>query len=92
MLTLGFAAKFNDDGMSEGLLQGRSVKVISTSDAPTFLYCINSIRKPNRNIWKKAIVEFCGMEFDDYHLYGGMDTHAKKVEKLLKSVKKLANS
>jgi len=89
---MGFAVKYNDEGMLEGLLKGRSAKVISTSGAPTFLYCINGIRKSNRNIWKKTIVEFCGIKFDGYHLYGGMDTRSKKVDKLFTSVKKLANS
>jgi hypothetical protein len=51
-----------------------------------------SIRKVNKNIWKKTIVEFCGMKFDGYYLYVGMDTRAKNVEKLFESVRKLANS
>ena len=92
VLTMGFAAKYGKNGRPIGLLGGRSVRVISTSGAPTFMYCLNGIRKSNRNIWEKTIVEFCGMKFDGYHLYGGMDTRAKNVEKLFKSVKKLANS
>ena len=91
VLTMGFAAKYGKDGRPIGLLEGKSVRVISTSGAPTFLYYINGIRKANKNIWKKTIVEFCGMKFDGYHLFGGMDTRAKNVPKLFKSVEKLAN-
>jgi len=91
VFTMGFAAKYGKDGRPIGLLQGRSVRVISTSGAPTFLYCINGIRRANKKIWKQTIVEFCGMKFEGYHLFGGMDTRGKNVEKMFKSVKKLAN-
>ena len=92
VFTMGFAAKYGKDGRPIGLLQGRSVRIISTSGAPTFLYCINGIRRANKKIWKQTIVEFCGMKFEGYHLFGGMDTRGKNVEKLFTSVKKLANS
>ena len=90
VFTMGFAAKYDKNGRPVGLLQGRSVKIISTSGAPTFLYCINGIRRANKKIWKQTIVEFCGMKFEGYHLFGGMDTRGKNVEKLFASVKKLA--
>ena len=92
VLTMGFAARYNEKGRPEGLLQGKSVRVFSTSGAPTFLYCLNGIRGANKKIWKKTIVKFCGMDFDGFHLYGGMDTSGKNVEKMFASVKKLANS
>ncbi len=31
------------------------------------------------------------MEFDGYHLFGGVDTSGKNVDKIFASVKKLAN-
>jgi putative NADPH-quinone reductase len=74
-----------------GLLKGKSVKVISTSGAPTFFYCINGIRRANKKIWKQTIIEFCGMKFEGYHLFGGVDTSGKNVEKIFTSVKKLAS-
>jgi len=91
VLTMGFAAKYGKDGHPIGLLQGKSVRIFSTSGAPTFLYRFNGIRRANKKIWQKTIVEFCSMKFDGYHLFGGMDTRAKNVDKMFKSVKKIAN-
>ena len=92
VFTMGFAAEYNEKGRPVGLLQGKSVRVLSTSGAPTFLYCLNGIRRANKKIWKQTIVEFCGMKFDGFHLFGGVDTSGKNVEKILKSVEKIANS
>jgi NAD(P)H dehydrogenase (quinone) len=91
VFTMGFAAKYGKNGRPIGLLQGKSVRIFCTSGAPTFIYCINGIRGANKKIWRKTIVEFCGMKFDGYHLFGGMDTRAKKVDKMFKCVKKIAN-
>ena len=91
IFTMGFAAKYGENGRPVGLLTGKSVRVVSTSGAPTFLYCLNGIRSANKKIWKKSIAEFCGMKFDGYHLFGGMDTEGKNVEKMFKCVKKIAN-
>lgn len=90
VLTMGFAARYGSNGRPIGLLQGKSVKVIATSGAPTVLYRFNGIRRANKKIWQKTIVEFCGMKFDGFHLFGGMDTRAKNVPKLFDAVKKLA--
>jgi putative NADPH-quinone reductase len=92
VLSTGFAFKYGTNGRPEGLLKGKSVRVISTSGAPTFFYCINGIRRANKKIWKQTIINFCGMKFDGFHLYGGMDTKGKNVDKMFASVKKLANS
>ena len=91
VFTMGFAAKYGDNGRPVGLLQGKSVRVISTSGAPTFWYCLNGIRRANKKIWKQTIIEFCGMKFQGYHLFGGMDTKSKNVEKMFKCVRKIAN-
>jgi len=90
VFTMGFAAKYGKNGRPIGLLKGKSMRIISTSGAPTFLYCINGIRRANKKIWKQTIVEFCGMEFKGFHLYGGMDTRAKKVDKMFECVRILA--
>jgi len=87
----GFAFKYDESGRPKGLLNGKRAKVISTSGAPTFWYCLNGIRRANKKIWKQTIIEFCGMKFEGYHLFGGVDTSGKNVDKILTSVKKLAN-
>ncbi|SFV71038.1 NAD(P)H oxidoreductase YRKL @ Putative NADPH-quinone reductase (modulator of drug activity B) @ Flavodoxin 2 [hydrothermal vent metagenome] len=91
ILLSGFAFKYGSNGMPEGLLKGKSVRVFSTSGAPTWLYCLNGIRKSNKKIWKQTIAGFCGMKFDGYHLFGGMDTKSKKVDKMFACVKKIAH-
>ena len=92
VLTSGFAFEYGENGRPRGLLQGRSVRVITTCGAPAFLYCLNGITRANKNIWKKSIVEFCGMDFDGFHLFGGVDTSGKNVDKIFASVKKLAQN
>ena len=91
VFTMGFAAEYGKNGRPIGLLKGKGVRVISTSGAPTFLYCINGIRRANKKIWKQTIVEFCGMKFQGYHLFGGMDTKGENVDKMFKCIKKIAN-
>ncbi|CAA6803692.1 MAG: NAD(P)H oxidoreductase YRKL @ Putative NADPH-quinone reductase (Modulator of drug activity B) @ Flavodoxin 2 [uncultured Campylobacterales bacterium] len=91
VLTINFAAKYNGKGLPVGLLKGRSVKIIVTSGAPTFFYILNGIKRANKKIWKQTIVEFCGMKFDGYYLFGGMDTKGKNVPKMFKVIKTIAN-
>ncbi len=90
VLTSGFSFTYGENGRPLGLLQGRSVKVISTCGAPKFLYCLNGINRANTNIWKKSIIKFCGMDFDGFHLFGGVDVEGKNVDKIFASVTKLA--
>lgn len=91
VFTMGFAAKYGENGRPIGLLGGRSVRILSTSGAPTFWYCINGVRWANRLLWKSTIVNFCGMKFEGYHLFGGVDTSGKNIQKIFDKVKKIAN-
>ena len=90
-LTMGFAAHYVK-GRPQGLLQGRSVKIITTCGAPKFLYQLTGVHFASKKIWKQTIVEFCGMKFDGYHMFGGIDTSEKKINAVFKSVKKIAKS
>ena len=92
VLASGFAFTYGDNGRPVGLLQGRSVRVITTCGAPKFFYVLNGINRANVNIWKKSIIKFCGMDYNGFHLFGGVDTSGEKVESIFESVKKLANS
>ena len=91
VLTAGFAFKYGENGRPSGLLQGRSVRVITTCGAPKFFYCLNGIYRANVNIWKKSIIKFCGMDFDGYHLFGSIDASGKNVDEVFAKIKKLAN-
>ena len=92
VLTSGFSFTYGDNGRPMGLLQGRSVRVMTTCGAPKFLYMLNGIKRANDNIWKKSIIKFCGMEYDGFHLFGGVDTSGKNTKNIFAAVKKLANS
>jgi len=92
ILYTGFAFEYGENGRPVGLLQGRSVRVITTCGAPKFLYVLNGIHRANVNIWKKSITKFCGMEYEGFHLFGGVDTSGKNVDKIFASVKKIANA
>jgi NAD(P)H dehydrogenase (quinone) len=83
----GFAFHYVN-GRPQGLLQGKTVKIFSTSGAPTFVYMITGARRWLKNTWKSQIVEFCGMKLTSFELFGGVDTGMKNVEKILESVKK----
>ena len=90
VLTTKFAFTYGENGRPVGLLQGRSVRVLTTCGTPKFLYHLNGINRANINIWKKNIVKFCGMKFDGFHLFGGVDTTGKNVDKIFSTVKRLA--
>ena len=90
VLTRGFAFEYNEKGRPVGLLQEKSVRIFSTCGAPRWLYLLNGIDRANRKIWKQTIVEFCGMKFEGYHLYGGIDTSGKSIDKVFGDVRKIA--
>jgi len=90
VLTKGFAFRYNDKGRPVGLLQGKSVRIFSTCGAPKFFYLLNGINRANKKIWKQTIVEFCGMKFEGYHLYGAIDTSGKNIDKVFEDVRKIA--
>lgn len=92
VFTKGFAFKYTEKGRPEGLLHGRSVKIFTTTGSPKIVYCINGVNRANKNIWKKTIVKFCAMDFDGYHVYGGVDSSGKSVDAILSSVKRIAQS
>jgi len=90
VLTKSFAFEYNEKGRPVGLLDGRNVRIFTTAGTPKMIYCLNGINRANKNIWKKVIVEFCGMDFDGFHLYGGVDASGKNVDDILSSVKRIA--
>lgn len=88
-LTMGFAAEYVQ-GRPKGLLTDKSVRIFSTCGAPKFLYVVTGVYFATKKIWKQTIVEFCGMKFEGYHLFGGIDTSEKKVEKVFKDIENIA--
>ena len=58
VFTMGFAAKYGKDGRPIGLLTGRSVKIISTSGAPTFCTVSTALDMQIRRYGNKPLLNF----------------------------------
>ena len=87
-LLRGFAFEYVDS-RPQGMLQGKSVRILTTTGAPSFIYTITGAKRRLCCMWKKQIVEFCGMTLAGCHIYGGVDTRGKNTEKILGKIAKL---
>jgi len=85
-LSKGFAFEYVNS-RPKGLLQGKTVKVFTTTGAPKFIYTLTGANRRLKNMIKEQIVDFCGMSLDGCHIYGGVDTSAKNTKKILESIK-----
>ena len=73
----------------KGLLTDKTVKVFTTTGAPKFIYTMTGANRRLKNMMKEQIVQFCGMKMDGFHIYGGVDTSGKNIEKILEEIKAL---
>ena len=73
----------------KGLLDGKTVKVFTTTGAPKFVYTLTGANRRLKATIKDQIVKFCGMKLDGCYIYGGVDTSAKNTQKILDSIKAL---
>ena len=87
-LSKDFAFKYVDS-RPKGLLTDKTVKVFTTTGAPKFIYTITGANRRLKNMMKEQIVQFCGMKMDGFHIYGGVDTSGKNIEKILEEIKAL---
>lgn len=87
-LSKGFAFEYVNS-RPIGLLQGKSVKVFTTTGAPKFIYTVTGANRRLKNMIKEQIVSFCGMKLEACHIFGGVDTSAKNTDKILESIKSL---
>lgn len=81
-LSKGFAFTY-ENGRPKGLLEGKSVKIFTTTGAPKFIYTLTGANRRLKNMFKEQIVEFCGMKLASCNIYGGVDTSGKNVDKTL---------
>ena len=73
----------------KGLLGPRHAKVFMTSGAPAWLYMF--FLSPFKTLWRKIVLEFCGIKLTHIELLGSMaPVNEKRIEKFLKKVKSLA--
>lgn len=84
-LSSGFAYSYIDS-KPVGLLDNKTVKVFTTTGAPHFLYMLTGANRRLKNMFKKQIVEFCGMELDEFNIFGSVDTSAKKTKEILNKI------
>lgn len=70
-----------------GLLTNKTVKVFTTTGAPSFFYTITGANRRLKKMFQKQIVEFCGMKLDAFNIYGGVDTSGKNTAEILKKIR-----
>jgi putative NADPH-quinone reductase len=61
VFTSGFAYRFKNGGLPEKLLLNKSARVITTMDAPVFVYKL-FFRAPGDRMIKQGILQFCGVK------------------------------
>jgi len=87
-LSKDFAFKYVNS-RPKGLLTDKTVKVFTTTGAPKFIYTMTGANRRLKNMMKEQIVQFCGMKMDGFHIYGGVDTSGKNIDKILEEIKAL---
>ena len=87
-LSKNFAFKYVNS-RPKGLLEGKTVKIFTTTGAPKFIYTLTGANRRLKGMIDDQIVKFCGMKLDGCHIYGGVDTSAKNTQKILDSIKAL---
>jgi len=85
-LSMGFAAEFVN-GRPKGLLTNKMVKIFTTTGTPYFLYMLTGANARLKNMFKKQIIEFCGMKLEEFNVFGGIDTNLKDINKILDKIK-----
>jgi len=66
----------------KGLLNGKEVKIFTTTGAPKLIYTLTGANRRLKAMFREQIVSFCGMKLAGCHIYGGVDTSGKNVEKI----------
>ena len=84
-LSKGFAFTY-ENSRPKGLLTGKSVKIFTTTGAPSFIYTLTGANRRLKNMFKQQIVQFCGMTLEECHIFGGIDTSAKNTKKVLEKI------
>lgn len=73
----------------QGLLQGKTAKIFTTTGAPSLIYTLTGANRRLKNMFKAQIIEFCGMKLEGFHSFGSVDTCAKNTNEILEKITKL---
>jgi NAD(P)H dehydrogenase (quinone) len=87
-LSRGFAFEYINS-RPKGLLTDKSVKILTTTGAPNFIYTLTGANRRLKNMFREQIIEFCGMKLDGCYIFGGVDTNNKNIKKILDSIDKI---
>ena len=85
-LTRGYAFNYVNS-RPVGLLTGKVVTLLSTTGAPTLVYKVLGVNRRMKLMFKKQIIEFCGMKLKSSQIFGSVDTSGKNTDDILKSIK-----
>ena len=85
-LSKGFAFEYKKS-RPVGLLQGKNIKVFTTSGAPYFIYMLTGANRRLKNMFKEQIVNFCGMKLESFKIFGGVDTNSSNTKNILEQIK-----
>jgi len=85
-LSKGFAFTYVNS-RPKGLLVNKTVKVYTTTGAPSFIYKINGANRRLKKTMKNQIFEFCGMKLTNFNIYGGLDKSGTKPSSILEKMK-----
>lgn len=86
-LSKGFAFTYVNS-RPKGLLNGKAVRILTTTGAPSFIYMLTGAHRRLKGMWKEQIVGFCGMKLASFDIFGGVDTGAKNTDRILEKIAK----
>ena len=84
-LTRGYAFKYVNS-RPVGMLTNKTVTILSSTGAPSFYYKLMGVNRRLTQMFKKQIVEFCGMKLSSSQIFGSVDTSGKNTDKILNSI------
>ena len=82
----GFAFSYKNS-KAEGLLTGKTVKIFTTTRAPSSYYNINGANNRLKKMLQKQFVEFCGMKLESCNIYGGVGKSKTNTADILNSIR-----
>ena len=85
-LSRGFAFKYVNS-RPVGLLKGKTVKIFTTTGAPSFYYTLLGANRRLKKMFQQQIIEFCGMKLTECNIYGGADKSRTEMSKVLEKIK-----
>jgi len=88
-LSKGFAFEYVNS-RPKGLLEGKRIKLFTTTGAPWIFYKITGAHRRLKHMWKAQIIEFCGMRLVSFNIFGGIDTAGKNGARVLEKIERLS--